>query len=42
MAQVDRAVALGLLHLGSDAPTPKWNESDPAARRYVDAAQRLH
>jgi hypothetical protein len=42
MAKVDRAVALALLRLASDAPAPKWNESYPAARRYVDAAKRLH
>jgi hypothetical protein len=42
MAKVDRAVALALLHLASDAPAPKWNESYPAARRYAEAAKRLH
>ncbi len=42
MAQVDRAVALGLLRLASDAPAPQWNESDPAARRYLDASRKLH
>ncbi len=42
MAQVDRAVALGLLHLASDAPAPKWNASDPAARRYADAPKKPH
>ena len=42
MAQVDRAVALGLVRLASDAPAPKWNESDPAARRYLDASRKLH
>ncbi len=41
MAKVDRAVALGLLHLASDAPPPKWNESNPAAARYVEAAKKL-
>jgi Zn-dependent M28 family amino/carboxypeptidase len=41
MAKVDDAIAIGLLHLASDAPAPKWNESNPAARQYVDAAQRL-
>jgi hypothetical protein len=39
MAKVDRAVALALLRLASDAPAPKWNESYPAARQYVDAAK---
>lgn len=40
MANVDRAIALGLLQLASDAPPPKWNESSPAARRYEDAAKK--
>jgi hypothetical protein len=41
MAKVDRAVAAGLLHLASDAPPPKWNESNPAAKKYVEAAKKL-
>ena len=41
-AKVDRAVAVGLLHLASDAPPPKWNESYPAAKKYVEAARKLH
>jgi hypothetical protein len=42
MAKVDRAVALALLHVASDAPPPKWNESNPKAQKYVDAAKKLH
>lgn len=42
MAKVDRAVALALLHLASDFPPPKWNESNPKAMKYVDAAKKLH
>jgi len=42
MATVDRAVALGMLKLSSDAAPPKWNEQYAPARRYVDAARRLH
>ena len=42
MAKVDRTVAAGLLHLASDAPPPKWNESNPAAKKYAEAAKRLH
>ncbi len=42
MAKVDRTVAAGLLHLASDAPPPKWNESNPAAKKYVEAAKKLH
>jgi hypothetical protein len=41
MAKVDRAVAAGLLHLASDAPAPKWNESNPAAKKYLEAAKKL-
>jgi hypothetical protein len=42
MAKVDRAVALALLHVASDAPPPKWNESNSKAKKYVDAAKKLH
>ena len=42
MATVDRAVALGMLRLASDVAPPKWNEQYVPARRYVDAARRLH
>lgn len=42
MATVDRAVAFGMLRLASDATPPKWNEQYAPARRYVDAARRLH
>jgi hypothetical protein len=42
MAKVDRAVALALLRVASDAPPPKWNESNPKAKKYVDAAKKLH
>jgi hypothetical protein len=42
MAKVDRAIALALLHVASDAPPPKWNESNPKAKKYVDAAKKLH
>lgn len=42
MANVDRAIALGLSNLASGAPPPKWNKSDAATRRYVGAASRLH
>lgn len=41
MARVDRAIALGILRLASEAPPPKWNEALPAARPYVDAAKKL-
>ena len=41
MAKVDRAVALALLHVASDAPPPKWNESVGATKKYADAAKKL-
>ena len=42
MAVVNRAVALGLLRLASDAPPPQWNAMYPQAQRYVEAGRRLH
>ena len=42
MAAVDRAVALGMLRLASGEAPPKWNEQYAPARRYVEAAHRLH
>ena len=42
MAKVDRAVALALLQVASDAPPPKWNEANPKAKKYSDAAKKLH
>jgi hypothetical protein len=30
-----------VLRLASEAPPPQWNESYPAARRYVEAARKL-
>ncbi|MBZ5600959.1 MAG: M20/M25/M40 family metallo-hydrolase [Acidobacteriia bacterium] len=42
MAKIDRAVALGLLRLASDAEPPKWDESVAAAKKYADAAKKLH
>jgi hypothetical protein len=41
MSHVDDAVALALLRLASDAAPPRWNESYPAAKRYVEAARKL-
>jgi Zn-dependent M28 family amino/carboxypeptidase len=40
MAKLDRALALGLLRLASNAPPPRWNLSIPAARRYAEAGKR--
>ncbi len=41
MAKVDRMVALSLLHLASEAAPPQWNDSNPATKKYVDAAKKL-
>jgi hypothetical protein len=30
------------LQVASDTPPPKWNESNPKAKKYVDAAKKLH
>lgn len=42
MAAVDRAIALGLLRLANDPNPPHWNESYEPARKYVEAARKLH
>jgi Peptidase family M28 len=42
MAKVDRAIALGVLRLASEAAPPRWNEASAAARPYVEAARKLH
>lgn len=42
MAAVDRAVALGMMRLASGEGPPKWNDKYAPARRYADAARRLH
>lgn len=41
MAAVDRAVALGIMKLASDAAPPKWNEQYAQARRYAEFGRRL-
>ncbi len=41
MAKLDRAVALGLLRLASDAAPPRWNESSAAAKKFIEAANKL-
>ncbi|MGA2182919.1 MAG: M28 family peptidase [Bryobacteraceae bacterium] len=38
MAKVDRAIALGLLLLASDAEPPHWNTANPKAARYAGAS----
>jgi hypothetical protein len=42
MAVVNRAIALAMMELASDAPAPKWNEAYPPAQRYAEAARKLH
>ena len=41
MAKFDRAAALGLWMLASDAHPPEWNAANPATKPYVEAAQHL-
>jgi len=41
MAKVDRMVAVGLLRLASGEAPPQWNEANPAARKYAEAARKL-
>ncbi|HLH44185.1 MAG TPA: M28 family peptidase [Bryobacteraceae bacterium] len=40
MAKLDRALALGLLRLASNASAPQWNIANRAARRYAEAGKR--
>lgn len=42
MAQVDRGVALGLIALADNPETPRWNESNPGAAKYLEAWKKLH
>jgi Zn-dependent M28 family amino/carboxypeptidase len=35
MAKLDKAIALGLLRLASDAAPPQWNTANQAARRFI-------
>ncbi len=41
MANIDRGIALGILQLASGEAPPEWSSSQ-AARRYADAAKKLH
>ncbi len=36
MANVDRAITLGLLRLASDEPPPRWNAALPTARKFAN------
>ena len=41
MAEIDRAIALGMMRLASDATPPQWNANYAPAARYVEAGRRL-
>jgi len=41
MAKFDRAAALGIWMLASEARPPEWNAGNPETKAYVEAAQRL-
>ncbi len=41
MARVDRAVAAGVWMLAESEKAPKWNESNPKTKSYVEAAKKL-
>ena len=41
MAKVDRLIALGLLRVANDAQPPHWNDSNPKAKWFIEAARRL-
>jgi Peptidase family M28 len=41
MTKVDRAAALGIWMLASEALPPEWNAANPETKAYVEAAQRL-
>lgn len=41
MARVDRMLAVGLLAIADNPQPPKWNEAEPKAQRYVEAAKKL-
>lgn len=42
MAIINRAIALGVARLASDAAPPEWNVNYAPAARYVEAGKRLH
>ncbi len=41
MARVDRAVAAGVWILAQSDSAPRWNESNPKTKAYVEAAKKL-
>jgi hypothetical protein len=42
MAKIDQAVGIATLRLAQAIMSPHWNESYPAAKPYVEAAEKLH
>lgn len=42
MTRVDQAVGIAALRLASAVTPPKWNESNPKAERFAEAAKKLH
>lgn len=42
MTRVDQAVGIAMLRLASAVTRPKWNESNPKAERFAEAAKKLH
>ncbi len=42
MAKVDRAIALAVFMIASEARAPQWNAANPKAARYLAAWKRLH
>ena len=41
MAKVDQTVGIAILRLAQTLTPPKWNENEPAAKIYIDAAKKL-
>ncbi|MDP8988731.1 MAG: M20/M25/M40 family metallo-hydrolase [Acidobacteriota bacterium] len=42
MAKVDQAVGIATLRLAQAPTTPHWNDRDPAAKPFAEAAKKLH
>jgi Zn-dependent M28 family amino/carboxypeptidase len=41
MAKIVKAICAGVLAIANDAEAPKWNENQPAAKRFLDAWKTL-
>lgn len=42
MAEIDRTLALAILMIANNPQAPRWNEANPKAAKYVEAARVLH